>query len=178
MAKRKNDITQKNAKKRKKRIKQTAEVFTPNDLVNEMLDELPKEVWTEDEENTFLDPTCGNGNFLIWTLARKLSKGHNPTEALKTIYGLDIKRDNIKECRLRLLKVLNLFSDITEEHIKTVILNVRTVNTSKYPRGSLDYDMSFKKNYTQVMLDGWFKKIQHGELDKVEITAIEELFYS
>ena len=108
---------------------------------------------------------------------RKLALSHNPTKALKTIHGVDIKRDNIRECRLRLLKVLNLFSDITEEHIKAVILNVRALNKSKYPKGSLDYDFSFKKNYTQAMLDHWFKEIQKGALEEVDIASIEELFY-
>ena len=170
----KSSIAKKNAKRRKKRKRKTAEFFTPDKLVNETLEALPKEVWKEDKENTFLDPACGNGNFLVWTLLKKLSLGHNPTEALKTIYGIDIKRDNIRECRLRLLKVLNLFSDIREEHIITVILNVRTLNTSKYPNGSLDYDMSFKKNYTQIMIDNWFEKMQKGELDKVDIP--EEMY--
>ena len=48
---------------RKARQKQTAEIFTPDYLVNEMLDQLPKTVW--EENKTFCDPACGNGQFLI-----------------------------------------------------------------------------------------------------------------
>ncbi len=88
------NITKKNENKREKRRKQTAEVFTPNKLVNEMLDKLSdcsnNSVWKEGK--TFCDPACGNGNFLVWVLLIKISKGHNPTEAIKAIHGLDIKR--------------------------------------------------------------------------------------
>jgi len=57
----------------KERIKRTAEIFTPAFLVNEILDKLTEygpEIWNE--EKTFLDPACGNGNFLIEILKRKL----------------------------------------------------------------------------------------------------------
>src|ERR1035437_9850576 len=93
-----------NHEKRKLRQKETAEVFTPNDLVCEMLAKLPKEVWHKGR--TFCDPAIGNGNFAIWILILKIRKGHDPLEALQTIYGCDIMRDNIRECRMRLLKVV------------------------------------------------------------------------
>ena len=44
-----------------------------------------------------------------------------------------------------------------------VYVNVRTQNISKYPNGSLDYDMSFKKNYTELIIDDWYNKINKGE---------------
>lgn len=65
--------------RRKNRQKQTAEIFTPPYLVNEMLDKLTEygpEIW--EEGKTFIDPACGNGNFLIEVLKRKLDLGHNP----------------------------------------------------------------------------------------------------
>ena len=156
-----------NKKKREKRKKKTAEVFTPNSLVNEMLDKLPKEVWKKGKE--FLDPACGNGNFLIWILARKLQKGHSPIEALKTVYGIDIKQDNIRECRLRLLKIISLFEDIEKEHIKIILTNIKWLNSKKWPNGSLDYDMSFKANFNQKNVDKWYEEILAGELNKVDL---------
>lgn len=38
------------------------EVFTPTKLINEMLDSLPQEVWSN-QEKTWLDPCAGKGNF-------------------------------------------------------------------------------------------------------------------
>lgn len=161
-------ITEINENKRNKRKKKTAEIFTPDSLVNQMLDKSPKEIWKEDEENTFLDPACGNGQFLIWVLWRKLSLGHNPTEALKTISGLDIMADSIKECRLRLLKIINLYEKITKEHIQTVFTNIRCLNTKRWPKGSLDYDMSFKPYCNSKIIDKWFKNI-NKEIKLVDI---------
>src|ERR1035437_5515752 len=91
--------------RRQKRKKSTAEEFTPLPLVNEMLDKLTKEVWQEGK--TYCDPACGNGNFLVEVLKRKLNNHHNALQALQTIYGVDIMQDNIKECRLRLLKLIS-----------------------------------------------------------------------
>jgi hypothetical protein len=156
-----------NEMERKKRIKKTAEVFTPNKLVNEMLNKMPDEVWGENK--TFLDPSCGNGNFLIHILWKKLSKGHDLVEALKTIYGLDIMKGNIKECRLRLLKIISLFEEVTKEHIKIITINVRWLNTVKWPNGSLDYDMLFRNNINNRDIDKWFESIQNGELELVDL---------
>ena len=68
---------------REGRRKQTAEVFTPDSLVNEMLDKLPPESWVENK--SFCDPAAGNGNFLVWVLLKKLAKGHNSLDALRSI---------------------------------------------------------------------------------------------
>ena len=84
------------------RIKTTAEVFTPTPLVQEILDQLPPEVF-KDPKKTFCDPSCGDGQFLSEVLIRKLENGIPFEMALKTIYGVDIMPDNVKECQDRLL---------------------------------------------------------------------------
>lgn len=81
------------------------EVFTPTNLVLDMLKKLPKGkvngVWVEGK--TFLDPACGNGQFLAVILIMKKQLGHkNP---LDTVFGVDIMQDNVDECRARLLKI-------------------------------------------------------------------------
>ena len=47
----------------KSRVKATGEVFTPTDIVQQCLDELDQSLFT-DCSKTFLDPTCGDGQFL------------------------------------------------------------------------------------------------------------------
>ena len=91
--------------KRKARRKQTAEDFTPLALVDEMLDKLPSEVFS-DPSKTFLDNSAGNGNFLVRVLARKLEAGHPPIQALSTVYGVELMADNVEEMRDRMLQVL------------------------------------------------------------------------
>jgi hypothetical protein len=162
-----------NHEKREKRKKQTAEVFTPEFLVNEMLDKLPKEVWEEDK--TFCDPACGNGNFLIAILLRKLKKGYNPLKTLQTLYGADIMRDNIRECRERLLKIVKEFEPITEEHIKAVFKNIMFLNRVSYPNGSLDYDFSFLNNPKKADIDEWMEKIKNGEIDLSTLPVSDSL---
>jgi len=49
------------------------ETSTPNSIVNEMLDKLPEEIWS-DPNATFCDPVCGTGKFLMGVLER-LMKG-------------------------------------------------------------------------------------------------------
>lgn len=113
-----------------KRIKKFGEVFTPPDLVNEILDKvwlLAPDVF-QDATKTFCDPACGNGNFLVEVLAMKLDHGHNPTQALSTIYGVDIQEDNVEECRNRLLEI----AGDTPEHREIVIQNIVCADALKY----------------------------------------------
>lgn len=86
----------------KERIKQTGEVFTPLELVDEMLSKLPEEVWAPGK--TFLEPSCGDGNFLVRIVAWKIWKGSTIRQALKTTYGVDIMDDNITDARFRMWK--------------------------------------------------------------------------
>jgi hypothetical protein len=87
------------------RIKQTAEVFTPTNLVLQILDELEKEdteIFTNPTK-TFLDNSCGDGQFLCEVVIRKMEKsGCSLEEALSTIYGVEFMEDNVIECKKRL----------------------------------------------------------------------------
>jgi hypothetical protein len=57
----------------KERVRDLGEVFTPDFLVEKMLDLFPEDAWGEDKN--WLEPTCGNGQFILGILRRKLSKG-------------------------------------------------------------------------------------------------------
>jgi hypothetical protein len=84
------------------RIKATGEVFTPTSLVDEVLNKLPIDQFT-DPTKTFLDNSCGDGQFLGEILIRKMENGSTFEQALSTIYGVDLMQDNVNECRRRLL---------------------------------------------------------------------------
>lgn len=89
----------------KLRIKQTAEVFTPTQLVQEMLDKLEEENPNlfSDPTKTFLDNSCGDGQFLSEVVIRKMERSNCSLEqALSTIYGVEFMEDNVNECRKRL----------------------------------------------------------------------------
>lgn len=86
----------------KLRVKATGEVFTPTLLVQEILDKLDPILFT-DPTKTFIDPSCGDGQFLGEVLIRKIENGSTFEQALGTIYGVDLMQDNVDLCRDRLL---------------------------------------------------------------------------
>jgi type I restriction-modification system DNA methylase subunit len=98
------------------RIKATGEVFTPTPLVQEILDQLPQELF-QDPTKTFLDPSCGDGQFLGEVLIRKMENGSTFEQALSTIYGVDLMQDNVDLCRERLLCGREDLRHIVEKNI-------------------------------------------------------------
>jgi hypothetical protein len=98
------------------RIKETAEVFTPTDLVQKALDDLSNDSFT-DLTKTFLDNSCGDGQFLGEVLIRKLENGSTFEQALSTIYGVDLMEDNVELCRERLLCGCEKYRHIVERNI-------------------------------------------------------------
>lgn len=102
--------------KSKDRVRERAEVFTQPREVNNILaltDATSNPYWR------FLEPACGNGNFLEAILRQRLERlGQDRIEwhaknrefsvlkTLSTIYGVDIAEDNIEECKKRLRSVV------------------------------------------------------------------------
>ena len=101
--------------KSKKRVADHGEVFTAEREVQAMCDLVKQE--TERIDSRFLEPACGDGNFLAEILKRKLaivkSKyrrssydwERNSLLALGSIYGVDILADNALVCRERLYSI-------------------------------------------------------------------------
>ena len=101
--------------KSRQRVRDHAEVLTPDWLVDDMLDLVKDE--SERIDSRFLEPACGTGNFLVRVLARKLAtvkkrygrsdfeKRHYALLALMCIYGIEIQADNVEECRRNLVSV-------------------------------------------------------------------------
>lgn len=89
----------------------TQEFFTPDDVVEDILDMVDEDDF-EDLSKTFLDSTCGNGNFLTGILRRKLKYCHNSEDvliALSSIYGTELMQDNVDECKNRLIQIVDEF---------------------------------------------------------------------
>lgn len=113
----------------KQRVADHGEVFTAEREVNAMLDLVKQE--TERIDSRFLEPACGNGNFLAEILRRKMAVvesrySKNQTEferyavlAVSSIYGVDILEDNTVECRERLFKIFDeKYTQIYKEECK------------------------------------------------------------
>lgn len=104
-----------NQVKSKQRVANHGEVFTAEREVKAMCDLVNQE--TERIDSRFLEPACGDGNFLAEILTRKLavvSKKYIKSSfdwerysllALGSIYGIDILSDNAETCRKRLFGI-------------------------------------------------------------------------
>ena len=93
--------------KSKTRVKEKGEVFTNPKEVKAMCDLIPQEIW-QNIDSTFLEPSCGNGNFLAEILKRKLEHCKNENDisrAVKSIYAIDIMEDNVEESKSRLIEL-------------------------------------------------------------------------
>lgn len=147
-----------NPERRRQRMRQTAEHFTPSWLVNDMLDKLSGTAWTSGK--TFVDPACGNGNMLVCVLQRKIANGHAPLQALQSVFGTDIMPDNVEECRLRLLKSASRHAAINEDMVSAVFTNIVCTPKSRFANGSLDYDFGFPQTTETAMVKKWTKNIE------------------
>lgn len=93
--------------KTKERVSEFGEVYTPRHIVMEMLNLIPDADWSDPKHIT-LEPTCGNGNFVVEIIKRKVLAGHSIEHAVNTTFGLDILKDNIDECRMRVFEICKL----------------------------------------------------------------------
>ena len=110
--------------KSKQRVVDHGEVFTPQWMVDAMLDLVKDE--SERIDSRFLEPACGSGNFLVRVLQRKLAvvelkygksdfeRRHYALLALMCIYGIELLADNIEECRENLLEIFADYLTIEE----------------------------------------------------------------
>ena len=126
--------------KSRQRVADHGEVFTNPREVNAMLDLVRDESFRLDSR--FLEPACGDGNFLIEILRRKLSllkdvKSQTEWEfksliAVGSCYGIDILPDNAEACRTRLEEY------VLSQHPASERLNARSAsNTIQADRRSV-----------------------------------------
>jgi len=127
--------------KSKQRVADHGEVFTAEREVKAMCDLVKQE--TERIDSRFLEPACGDGNFLAEVLSRKLAIvkkkykkspydwERNSLLALGSIYGVDILTDNAQACRDRLYA-------LWEKEYKSVCKKECTDDTKASARFILD----------------------------------------
>ena len=101
--------------KSKQRVADHGEVFTNEREVKAMVDMVMKNIEPDNLiAATFLEPSCGSGNFLVEILERKAAyleeTVQDPTEfeigiilLATSLYGLELLEDNVRECRERLI---------------------------------------------------------------------------
>ena len=125
--------------KSKERITNFGEVFTSEKEVNAMLNLVEAE--TQRIDSRFLEPACGDGNFLAAILLRKIYEvkriyGKNQFDfqkatfaAVSSLYGIDFLYDNVCQCRTRLLNIVKDFisSSLEKNNIKKLLESIEFV---------------------------------------------------
>lgn len=125
----------------KEKSDEFGEVFTPQHLINEMLDKLPIETWS-DPTKTFFDPSSGNGNFHI--------------QVLKRLYnGLSTIITNPEERYKHIVENQLFFAEFQVENAQflydlfsingTYNINLYVGDTLKMPPDFFDWDMKVRK---------------------------------
>ena len=106
--------------KSRERVAAYGEVFTRDEEVKNMCNLVKEEC--ERFDSTFLEPACGDGNFLAEILTRKLDALENDSDferksliALASLYGIDILPDNVEDCRKKLLRIWREHGNFSEE---------------------------------------------------------------
>ena len=126
--------------KSRQRVADHGEVYTAEREVKAMCDLVSDECNRIDSR--FLEPACGDGNFLAEILCRKLAVvkkkykksvidyEKNALLAVSSIYGVDILADNVAACRERLFKiwrkgyksiVKTAYSEDTERSVRFIL---------------------------------------------------------
>ena len=120
-------VDQESLVKSKKRVADHGEVFTPNWMVEDMLDLVKDE--SERIDSRFLEPACGDGNFLKVVLQRKLAtvesrygksefeRNHYALFGLMCIYGIELLADNVQQCHENLLDIFAKFLKVDGENV-------------------------------------------------------------
>lgn len=111
--------------KSKQRVADHGEVFTNPREVNAMLDLVKDE--SERIDSRFLEPACGDGNFLVEILRRKMATvtsryAKNAVEfrkhtlqAVSSVYGIELLPDNAEQCRQRLFNYVVSIAKFDDE---------------------------------------------------------------
>lgn len=108
--------------KSKERVEKFAEVFTAQREVEAMCNIIPDEMY--EPRTTYLEPTCGEGVFLLEILRRKFKRCKSRKDystAINSIYGMDIQTDNVK------ITIENIIS-LCEEYFKPSKADIETIN--------------------------------------------------
>ena len=106
---------------KQERIKRFGEVFTPKWVVDKMLDELPEDAFEPGQ--TFLEPTCGDGAFLVEILRRKFERCRSQkdfSQALDDVYAMEIQADNVAETIRRCEELCRSYFAPSKQDLETL----------------------------------------------------------
>lgn len=108
------------------RVRRYGEVFTPEWVVKDMCDMLEANNPEQDvfaPWTTFLEPTCGDGAFVLEILRRKFQRctcRQDYTTALESVYGFELQADNVAECIRRVTELCRQYFKPTKDELQII----------------------------------------------------------
>lgn len=177
--------------KSKQRVADHGEVFTAEREVKAMCDLVADECLRIDSR--FLEPACGDGNFLAEILTRKLdvvTKRYKKTVydwernsllALGSIYGVDILADNAQGCRDRLFEIwLKQYKKIgKKECTDEVILSAKFILSRNIVCGNaltlMCVDEKQQDTKTPIIFSEWTFPFNDAMMHRKDYTMAELL---
>lgn len=163
------------------RVKNMGEVFTPKKTVDYMLDQSEIKEKVNSLTATFLEPSAGEGAFLVEILKRKLNyaKAQSQTTkemqnnfllVLSTLYGIELMEDNIE---MLVMNMNNVFRDMyfntfeTEDQSTKILKSAQTIISANMSQG----DALTRKNATgkPIIFSEW-KPIGKNKVQRTEYT--------
>lgn len=163
------------------RVKNMGEVFTPKKTVDYMLDQSEIKEKVNSLTATFLEPSAGEGAFLVEILKRKLNyaKAQSQTTkemqnnfllVLSTLYGIELMEDNIE---MLVMNMNNVFRDMyfntfeTEDQSTKILKSAQTIISANMSQG----DALTRKTATgkPIIFSEW-KPIGKNKVQRTEYT--------
>ena len=131
------------------RVKNMGEVFTPKKTVDYMLDQSEIKEKVNSLTATFLEPSAGEGAFLVEILKRKLNYAKAQSQTTKemqnnfllilsTLYGIELMEDNIE---MLVMNMNNVFRDMyfntfeTEDQSTKILKSAQTIISANMSQG-------------------------------------------
>lgn len=123
------------------RVRAYGEVFTPRNMVDQMLDLVSEDLEDGPDfvDKTFLEPAAGDGNFLVAILHRKLQAIESRISpdvwtgeslfALASIYGIELLEDNHEEARAAMLAE---FVDFHTRHASSLSPDSNLIRSARF----------------------------------------------
>lgn len=163
------------------RVKNIGEVFTPKKTVDFMLDQPEIKVKVNSLTATFLEPSAGEGAFLVEILKRKLLYAKTQAngkkdlqskflQALSTLYGIELMEDNVE---MLVMNMVNTFRDAyfktfsPEEQNKKILKSANVIISANIAQGNT---LTYKTATGNPIVFSEWKPLSKTKVQRTEYT--------
>jgi SAM-dependent methyltransferase len=145
------------------------EVFTPDPIVEQMLNMLDVSAWT-DPNVLFIESSCGDGAFVLPIIQRRYKATGDLIGSLCSVFGWDIQKKNVDACRERILRFC---FEVTQDQ-ETIYRCMAIMNHHISRRDSLN-NSTIPSTFLELSVDEQARRVKHFK-DRNPWEEIKEFF--